>query len=185
MIQDTVSQNQIDLDTNKLFTINLLSKVQLQSQVNATVESFKNTMLTRFVSFLNYLRISIRANYLISALSTNLLVAFSHDFENSFMFFELMYNSFSSNGDIYLSAYSGCAGSNPTSPAIFSSSNQTSYTINFIWTKPERDSTFVSGFFEGCTALEALLRSSLDCLYDTQCLELMVDYFPDLHQVCI
>jgi hypothetical protein len=156
--------------------------VQLQSQVNATVNSFKNSMLTRFVSFLNYLRISIRANFLVSALETNLLVTFWEDPTNSFVLFEILYNSVVAN---YASYSLGCGGSNPTSPAIFSSLNETSDFINLLWTLPEPNSTFVSGFFAACTALEALLQSSLDCLYDTKCLELMVDYFPALNQVCI
>jgi hypothetical protein len=39
--------------------------------------------------------------------------------------------------------------------------------------------------FAACTPLEALLESTLDCLYDIQCLQLLTDYFPDLEPVCI
>jgi hypothetical protein len=184
LIQDTVSQNQIDLDINELFTINLLSEVQLQSQVNATVDSFKNSMVTRFVSFLNYLRISIRANFLVSALNTNLLINHNWGITNFIYSSEIYYGSGSLFDGSYFSDSSGCGGSNPTSPAIFSSLiNVTPGDIYALWTPPEPNSTFISGFFEGCTALEALLQSSLDCLYDTECLQLMVDYFPALNQV--
>ena len=41
----------------------------------------------------------------------------------------------------------------------------------------------VDGFFAGCTPLEPLLPSTLDCLYDSQCLLLLRDYFPSLNQV--
>ncbi|CAF4024878.1 unnamed protein product [Adineta steineri] len=35
----------------------------------------------------------------------------------------------------------------------------------------------------GCTPLEALLESTLDCLYQTECLQLLVDYFPIRQQM--
>ena len=41
----------------------------------------------------------------------------------------------------------------------------------------------VKGFSAGCTPLEALLPSTLDCLYHIQCLQLLFDYFPSLKQV--
>ncbi|CAF1500936.1 unnamed protein product [Adineta steineri] len=40
-----------------------------------------------------------------------------------------------------------------------------------------------SGFFGGCYPLNALLESTLDCLYDDSCLEVLPDYFPALNQV--
>jgi hypothetical protein len=46
-------------------------------------------------------------------------------------------------------------------------------------------SAIVDGFFGGCTPLDALLSSTLDCLYNINCLKLLVDYFPALNQVCI
>ncbi|UJR19439.1 hypothetical protein I4U23_022569 [Adineta vaga] len=36
----------------------------------------------------------------------------------------------------------------------------------------------VPGFFVGCYALESILQSSLECLFDLQCLQLILDYFP-------
>jgi hypothetical protein len=46
-------------------------------------------------------------------------------------------------------------------------------------------SAMVDGFFGGCMALDALFASTLDCLYDVKCLQLLIDYFPNLNQVCI
>lgn len=43
----------------------------------------------------------------------------------------------------------------------------------------------VNGFFTGCTSLESLLPSTLDCLYDIKCLEILLEYFPTLNQVCM
>ncbi|CAF0768602.1 unnamed protein product [Adineta steineri] len=38
----------------------------------------------------------------------------------------------------------------------------------------------VSGFWEACYELDALFKSTLDCLYDADCLVLFLDYFPSL-----
>jgi len=43
----------------------------------------------------------------------------------------------------------------------------------------------VHGFFGGCTALDAVLNSTFDCLYDIRCLETFTNYFPNLTQVCM
>jgi hypothetical protein len=50
--------------------------------------------------------------------------------------------------------------------------------------RPTATST-VHGFFGGCTALDAVLNSTFDCLYDMRCLETFTSYFPNLTQVCM
>ena len=40
----------------------------------------------------------------------------------------------------------------------------------------------VKGFFAACTPLEALLKSTLDCLYEINCLQLLTEYFPSMNQ---
>jgi len=50
--------------------------------------------------------------------------------------------------------------------------------------RPTATST-VHGFFGGCTALDAVLNSTFDCLYDVRCLETFTNYFPNLTQVCM
>jgi len=46
-------------------------------------------------------------------------------------------------------------------------------------------SAMVDGFFGGCIPFDAILASTLDCLYNINCLEAFSDYFPALHQVCM
>ncbi|CAF4171623.1 unnamed protein product, partial [Adineta steineri] len=43
-------------------------------------------------------------------------------------------------------------------------------------------SDVVDGFLSGCTPFDGLLASTLDCLYSNQCLEQLIDYFPNLNQ---
>lgn len=52
------------------------------------------------------------------------------------------------------------------------------------WRKLVNLSATVDGFFGGCYPLDGLLGSTLECLYDIKCLQLLKDYFPSLNQVC-
>jgi hypothetical protein len=79
-----------------------------------------------------------------------------------------------------------CSNGNPISPAsFFSLLNNTFFNDHIRWYKPNVNSTLVKGFFVGCNPLEGLLQSTLDCLYDIQCLQLLTEYFPNLKPVCI
>ena len=44
------------------------------------------------------------------------------------------------------------------------------------------NATIVKGFFAACTPLEAILQSTLDCLYDIPCLLLLTEHFPSIRQ---
>ena len=44
------------------------------------------------------------------------------------------------------------------------------------------NATIVKGFFAACTPLEAILKSTFDCLYDVYCLQLLTEHFPSIHQ---
>jgi hypothetical protein len=70
-----------------------------------------------------------------------------------------------------------------TLAGFFSISNYSHYQNHVDWSIPEPNSIVVKGFYGECTPLEALLHSTLDCLYDIQCLELLIDYFPALKKV--
>ena len=52
------------------------------------------------------------------------------------------------------------------------------------WTDPTQNSTLVKGFFTGCMPFESLLHTTLDCLYEIDCLQLLNNHFPSLNQVC-
>ena len=51
------------------------------------------------------------------------------------------------------------------------------------WTDPTQNSTLVKGFFTGCLPFESLLQTTLDCLYEIDCLNLLNNNFPSLNQV--
>ncbi|CAF4168924.1 unnamed protein product, partial [Rotaria sp. Silwood2] len=130
--QNTVSQNQINLGNNKFVTIYLLSELQVQSEVNATVQFFKNNASTQINSFVNYLRTIIQANYLVSALNTNLVIAISGSvYEYYVTEYEPQY--YSANSGVYSIEYmKTCGNANPTSRAIFDDSLNSSKLFYFV-----------------------------------------------------
>ncbi|UJR18487.1 hypothetical protein I4U23_005393 [Adineta vaga] len=76
-----------------------------------------------------------------------------------------------------------CSNTNATSEVGFLSISENSlYEIRQTWSKPRSNESLVSGFFTGCTPLEAVLRSTLDCLYKIQCLELLKNKFPGINE---
>ncbi len=227
------------MDNNEFVTTNLVSEVEIQSAVNAIAEFYKNTASTQIILFLNYIRTSNQANYIISALNTNMMSAVileesdvlsgkrrrstteyggvRTEYNQSKAEVEWSTNGvphsitlpksrFSRAGVPSSSGYGiyreetfiqnptddvshqtiACGNANPTSPAGFFSTSTAKYIgAHTPWAIPTTNSEVVNGFFGGCTPLEALLPSTLDCLYDTECLQLLIKYFPALSQVCM
>ncbi|CAF3989604.1 unnamed protein product [Adineta steineri] len=177
--QDLVSKNLFDLDNNEFINNYLLSQKQVEDKVNGTIEFFKNSASSRIISFLNYVRTTNQADYLISALNTNYLIANTNykiiqimDPTNKLISGETKYSD--KSNDASLNGQSmGCSNRNPTTTVGFSeTSHVEKYYDRSTWTRPRRNATLVSGFFTACTPLEAILQSTLDCLYTVECLRL-------------
>ncbi|CAF4149603.1 unnamed protein product, partial [Adineta steineri] len=115
--------------------------------------------------FLNYLRTTVRENYLVSALNTNLITGISSNSNNMVRVaaFPVHYKSASKN-IVY------CNQNNPISAATLNPLFNGSVILERIREfESMPNSTIVSGFFAACTPLEALLQSTLDCLYEIEC----------------
>ncbi len=185
--EDVISQNEFTIDNNEFVGIYLVSEGQVESEVNSTVESIKNSAFTQIISYLTYLRRNTQSNYFISALNTNALIQIVNN--GSHYIVEGKQTMFLDMLDlwaIWSYEYTQCGIENPITAAIFDYVTEILYPpSHFIWLKPDSDSIFISGFNVTCTPLEGLLESTLDCLYDIKCLQLLVDYFPGLNQVSI
>jgi hypothetical protein len=153
--------------------------------VDVTVEFYKNSVSTRAISFLNYLRTIIQANYLVSALNTNILVSIrieSDQYRVGEWHVDYAFDIFNDPTNI---VYVTCIKENPIKAVGFVSiSNDSSSLPRWTLKSPVPNSTKVNGFYGGCTPLESLLQSTFDCLYDIKCLQLLLNYFPYLKQVC-
>ncbi|CAF4045347.1 unnamed protein product [Adineta steineri] len=177
LAQDIVNHTENDVDSNEFVTIYLLPDTQVEYEVNGTVKSFKNSASARMIMFLDYFRSTIQGNYLISALNTNLIVTLTpHFMADPIPTIDSTY---------YIPAFGyllDCSTDNPIIAAtlnpVINESDPVYLRFNFAYLP---NSKIVSGFFAGCTPLEALLRSTFDCLYEIECLELLFDYFPSLN----
>ncbi|UJR18428.1 hypothetical protein I4U23_005333 [Adineta vaga] len=182
--QDVISQRLEDLYHDEFIYNDLLLETQVQQKVNATVEFFKNNASSQITLFLNYLRTTIQANVLISALNTNLLFMLDKYIvgDTKFHSNEISYTEKKFDGST-TEVILGCSNSNPTSLVGFLSIfNDSQYKIRQKWTKPSSNESLVNGFYTACTPLEAILQSTLDCLYDMKCLELLSIKFPNINR---
>lgn len=165
-------------------TKNLLSEEQIQAEINASAEFLKNSLSSQIIAFLNYFRTMVHANYFISALNTNAVV------ERPVTVSSLIASAYRTAcrlTDISMgqSSISVCSIENPISSVrFFSSSYDTGYIFRPAWQYDLPTNEYVKGFFTSCTPLEGLLVSTLDCLYDFNCLQIWFNYFPALNQVC-
>ncbi|UJR12400.1 hypothetical protein I4U23_016577 [Adineta vaga] len=179
--QNAVFQNQIHFDNSDFIDDYLLDKVQSQYRVNNTVAFFKNSASTEMVSFVEYLRATMRANYLVSALNTNfLLTILGQGYDYKLYSTEIAYSN-----NFILDSWDpesmGCSNTNPTTRAgFFEIFSPSAYFPRYEWSQPESSSVLVDGFFTGCIPLDALLCSTLDCLYSRRCLQLLANKFPGI-----
>ena len=77
-----------------------------------------------------------------------------------------------------------CSNTNPITTVGFKShSGSALYSIFSQWKTSDKNDLIVDGFYTGCTPLEAILESTLDCLYSYQCIQLLEEKFPNITQV--
>ncbi|CAF1440027.1 unnamed protein product [Adineta steineri] len=183
--EDVISQNKFDFDNNEFISSDLLPDVQVQSKINATLDVFKSHASTRIMLLVNYLRTTIRANHLVSSLNTNFIIQLSSS-ERGYLFFRRKVHIAHSIASTLKPTTMDCSIGNPIAPISFFSDSKREpnpYHLPSYFLVP--NATLVSGFFAGCTPFEALLQSTLDCLYSIDCLELLMFYFPNITQIHI
>ena len=66
----------MNVDSNEFISKYIQTERQIETEVNAVVDSLRNTVSLQLVSFLNYLHMTDVGNYLISALNTNAIFKF-------------------------------------------------------------------------------------------------------------
>ena len=128
--QDIALQIQTDVENDDFVSVYLLSEEQIQSTVNATVNSFKNSASIRITSFINHLKRNNQANYFISALNTNAIIRIvANKDQYVAMGYQTIYVGSSS-----MSVQIGCGNTNEIAPAVFNSLlTQSSYLFHLLW----------------------------------------------------
>ncbi|UJR18709.1 hypothetical protein I4U23_005616 [Adineta vaga] len=178
--EEIISQMLIDIDKNELVTFYLRSEKQIQMEINGKIESLKNSISSRIISFLTYLRNTNQAHRFISALNTNLIIHIRDDSEDDE---DLKLESYDVGPDS-VNDKKVCSEDIFVIDATFCPLNHESITsMDRTRMKCKSNPIIINGFLTGCTPLEAILRSTLDCLYETKCLQLLFDYFPNLKKI--
>jgi len=183
--QDAVSQNEIDLNNNEFINNYLLVEDEVENKVNATIVVFKNSASSRLISLLNYLRATNRANFLVSALNTNVLIRASLA-ENRYILLRTEISIGNSILDPSSPQSMGCSTRSPTAAVSFIRTTLTDlFSLHMNSYEPSPFNEVISGFFAGCTPLDGLLESTLDCLGSVECVESLMYTFPAITQVCM
>ncbi|CAF1512834.1 unnamed protein product [Adineta steineri] len=192
--QEFVSQVLTDIDQQQLLTIELLVEDEVRSQVIENIKLIRASTYVQISSSLNFMQIITQSSSLISALNTNAHLSITEEDNETFylaisptIYYRKNMPLFVFDTDIY-----SCNLVNSLVPSGFYSIpygfgdlfDDYWPDIPFSQTSPNI-SGVVDGFLSGCTPFDGLLASTLDCLYSDQCLEQLVDYFPNLNEVCI
>ncbi|CAF0713036.1 unnamed protein product [Adineta steineri] len=185
--EDAVSQALLDIQNNQLVTAELLEEEDIKSQVKAMVELFQATAHVQVNSFLQFVQVMYRSNALVSAFGTNAVVQIGT--YKVYITSTFQVNPNTSLG-LVLNALS-CTERTMVVPALFYAQPFDTTVFDHInWpiyytggSAHTKISGSVNGFFGGCFPLDSILNSTLDCLYNFQCLQILFDYFPALNQV--
>ncbi|CAF0767197.1 unnamed protein product [Adineta steineri] len=187
--QNIVYQSLVDFNEIQLVTLELLQENQIESQIDDNIKVINSKTLVQFVSPLNFLQIITQSNSFISALNTN--VAVKIQINNGLPQINVNPSMYvDKNASTPWAAVWGspCSFKHATVPSGFYSLSEYESVMNHrYWPyyppyfEPIASST-VDGFFGGCTPLDAILSSTLDCLYNISCLEIFINYFPGLNQ---
>ncbi|CAF1054227.1 unnamed protein product [Adineta steineri] len=152
--QEAVNSSLIQFYSTKLTSSESISSDLLQIQIDTTVNSFKTSMPQTFKQALNMLSNLIHGNTFITAYETNwkltVLVTYSE-------------------APIY------------TNPQSYGNSCSCATSLKCSQQAVLNDTLNVTlpGLLIGCYPLESLLQSSLECLYNQQCLNLIINSFGD------
>ena len=180
--QEIVSDALDEIDRAKLITTQLLDETNVKSEVTTNVEHIQMMAPIQLVSILNLLQVLYPTNGLVSALGTNTYVTFMNP--APYMYSTIYWNGSESRFD------RSCLDAVSLAPAAFyREEDETNIYRRVYWPyDPFGNVTHdiyepVDGFYGACLPLDAVLASTLDCLYDSSCLQIWRSYFPNLNQV--
>ncbi|UJR20134.1 hypothetical protein I4U23_023266 [Adineta vaga] len=148
--------------SNRLFTANAISREEFQLRTTARIKQFQRQIVSSFLNLVDLVHSSIKTNRLVTELFTSDAPVSS--FDNQTLKWSLRFRSrrFYSNSCL-------CALSNRcTRPIGFYFRSDTIHSLPNIT---------VPGLVLGCYPIDSFLLSNLQCLYDQQCLKLIVDMY--------
>ncbi|CAF0943549.1 unnamed protein product [Adineta steineri] len=171
---------------SQLVTVELFEEEDIQLQVEVMVELVRATAYVQITSLLQHVQMMYHSNTLVSAFGTNAVVQIGSGSVSISSTYQVNPNDTYSLGSNGLS----CTEKIMVTPAVFYAQPLDTSVIDHTYWPVYYDvnnvnsivSASVDGFFGGCFPLDAVLASTLDCLYNVQCLEILFNYFPALNQ---
>ena len=157
-----------------------------------SVDFIRTSIPVQVTRVLRFFQISTRSNFLMSALQSNMVFLITSYNGRVIYYLSDATYFYDQNVSVTSGNYgSSCRLKSSLVPAGFYSLPLDESAVRHgNW--PSRPPFFepvasatIDGFFGGCNALDALLASTFDCLYNITCLTNLVDYFPGLSQVMV
>ncbi|CAF1309564.1 unnamed protein product, partial [Adineta ricciae] len=180
LAKDMISQAKDEIANYELITVDLLSKKQLESKVNTTIESARNSTSIRLMSYVNYINTTSQSNNFISALNTNIKIKTIFDVTERYIaekYASTYVQSIQSRAEL------SCDSENVFMGAVFySTQSPLNPTASLLSVNDPPSYESIIGFSAACTPFESFLRSTLDCLHDKECIELLITYIPSITQ---
>ena len=159
---ETIANALFAFRNNRLITMNALSFEDFQSDIDRRMKSFEEQTISSFIHLIQLIRSSIQINQLAEDMWTNLGPL--SVYENETSQWKLTFRS----RDFYTNSCS-CALSNECiRPVGFYLQNDTTRS------KP---SQIVPGLVLGCYSIDSVLLSTLECLYQKNCVKLLTDFY--------
>ncbi|CAF1215744.1 unnamed protein product [Adineta ricciae] len=176
-ITDEIEKN---FNNDEIITDYLLSENQLESKVNKTIEFLRKSLSVRINLFLNYLRSIILGNFLVSALNTNYLLTIVNSLTDPRLASTDTCYVFRNDLEKHLI---GCSHFNSVGKVSFDNLSDVTMSMYYDyleWRENDSNDSMVDGFYTSCLPFEGLLQSTLDCLYEYQCIELLMKRFRNI-----
>ena len=159
---ETIENALFAFRNNRLVTMNVLSAEEFYLETSRRMKSFQSQTIASFVHLIQFIRTAIQTNQLAEGIWTNL---------GPFSIYNNETNEWSLKfrpRDFYTNSCS-CALSNEcTRPVGFYWQNDNSRS------KPNQT---VPGLVLGCFVIDSVLLSTLECLYEKQCIQMLVDNY--------
>ena len=177
-----------DIEYYQLVSVELLQEKDVQSQVKASVDLVRSSTSIEVTSFLKFMNFIYRSNTIVSGLGTNAII--KREFADAY-FIEIFYPY------QYDGGRAGCyEETNPVGRGLFFPSIDNRYeqkdpelVVDYDEFRDQstdsNSSETMEGFSGGCFPLDAVLSSTLQCLFNTSCLEILPNYFPGFSRVCV
>ncbi|CAF0734638.1 unnamed protein product [Adineta steineri] len=146
LVKDFVDNAQQQYFVSSMISTLMINLDLFEKETNASLNEFQSTLPNSFLNSLQIIRGLMQGNGFVSAYSTNWYYITKNINLDSMLFFKPQYY-----------------GSDMCNCATLSTCTQSS-------------TPYIKGYLVGCTPLESLLQSTLECLYEQSCIDLLTTY---------